>query len=871
MPPQIIGASVTPTAQPDQGLPEEPEVLESGQIRDYVSGVVIRGTPEEVEATQPFSKQLVEDYGYPVATLRTRPQFKVKRAPSDTAYSYPIDIAVFSDEHQSRNDLYIIVECKRAGTNPEEGDNRQLFNYMDFSSATLGVWTDGTVRQFWRKVVGKDRIEYEQIPNLPRYGESVDEIGKYRRRNLTAPRNLNTTFRALRNHLAGNAVGTTRDEVLATQLINIVFCKIYDERFTAPDDLVTFRHQVGEQPSIVGGRIRGLFRKVKAKYPDVFDDQDAIVIDDSAIAYVVGELQPYALTEAQRDAVGEAFEVFIGATLKGGQGQFFTPRNVVKLMVEIIDPSPADLVIDPACGAGGFLVEALRHKWAALDGQATTFGWTESALAEERQSTAMKTIFGIEKDSFLAKVAKAYMAIMGDGKGGIYCEDSLETPMNWAAETQRQVTLGRFDVVLANPPFGKDIKVTGEGKLEQYDLGRKWATRGGRKVMTDSILKEQNPQILFVERIIQLAKDGGVVGLILPETYFHAPNPVHVRHFMTQHNVMALIDLPHNTFRPFNNAKCVAIIFEKNRPQQENITMVVAEQMGHDHRGMPIYRYDTDTHEVTLDLWDDLSDALADIKAKRKSEFVFEQSAEIVKAEDIFVPRYYWPRLTEDLEPPSDTQVEWRTLRELVEAGVIEVTSGHGSPPATHKGKGTYPYIRVKDIINWEIYRDPTALIPEQVFRGLVRDRPIEPMDIVYVARGSYRIGDVAIVGPEDCDVALTREIHVIRVKEDNTAGVDPFYLLYLLTTPQVARQTQGKVFLDTTLPNIGTRYLDIKLPWSTDSEERRRIAERVRAAVTSRWSSIADIRNLMSELRPAQPAQLTDEDVDTRVAADAD
>jgi type I restriction enzyme M protein len=834
--------------QPDQvelNQQDLDDVASGKKIIDFVSGRAVPATPEEVETTQPASKQLVEDYGYPKSHMRTRPQHRVKARPSGG--EYPVDIAIFHNEACRDEDLYIVFECKRSGEMPETGNDRQIFNYLRFSSASIGVWTNGDERQIFRKIVDKDQIDFEQIPNLPRMGETVDSIGKYLRRNLVAPRNLNVTFRALRNHLAGNTVGTTRDEVLATQLINLVFCKIYDEKFKPVDSLVDFRVGIGEDPEAVRRRILTVFEQVKTKYADVFDSSDSIVLDAKALSYVVGELQPFCLIEAPRDAVGEAFEVFVGSTLKGAQGQFFTPRNVIQLMVEIIKPKPADLVIDPACGPAGFLVESLRHKWLELDRQAKKFAWTPAALAEEKTSTAIKTINGIEKDSFLAKVAKAYMAIMGDGKGGIFCEDSLDKPSNWSATTKQHVLLQRFDVVLANPPFGRDIKVSGEEKLEQYDLAHKYV-KGAR---TNKLEETQNPQILFVERCIQLAKDGGVIGLILPETYFHAPSTKVVTETMTKHNVLALIDLPHNTFRPFNNAKCVSIIFQKNRPQQEKILMIAADEMGHNHQGKPIYRYDRTNHTVSDEVWDDLTVALEELRGMRQSDYTFEVDAQTVKSEEIFIPRYYWPRLIRDIQVPDPAAIEWKTLRELIAAGALEQRAGHGSPPSLFKGKGSYPYIRVKDIINWEIYRNPTSMIPKSEFDRLTAKYPLNFEDVVYVSRGSYRIGDVGIVGPDDESVALTREIHVLRVLKDNHSGLSPYYLLYLLSSSAVAQQTKARVFLDTTMPNISDRYLDIKLPWDIDSVRRAEISKRVESALKDKWSAMANVRKLLSEIRP--------------------
>ena len=843
---------------PSEISQQDMEDIASGKkLVDFVSGWVVQATPEEVETTQPTSMQLVEDYGYPKEHIRTRPQHRVKSRPSDSRGEFPVDIAVFKDERCRPDDLYIVVECKRSGEEPEEDDDRQIFNYMRLSSASLGVWTNGDKREFYRKLVNDDRIDFEQIPNLPRMGETVDSIGKYLRKNLVAPKHLNVTFRAIRNHLAGNTVGTTRDEMLATQLINVVFCKIYDEKFKGADSLVDFRVGIGEDPEAVRSRVLGVFEQVKTKYTDVFDSSDTISLDANALAYVVGELQPFCLIEAPRDAVGEAFEVFVGSTLKGAQGQFFTPRNVIQLMVEIINPRSTDLVIDPACGPAGFLVESLRHKWIELDKQASKFAWTESALAEEKTSTAIKTINGIEKDSFLAKVAKAYMAIMGDGKGGIFCEDSLDIPGSWSPTTQQHVMLNRFDVVLANPPFGKDIRVSGKEKLEQYDLAHKYV----KGVITSKLEDSQNPQVLFVERCIQLAKDGGRIGLILPETYFHAPSTKIVTEMMTKHNVIALIDLPHNTFRPFNNAKCVAIIFQKNRPQQEKIKMIAAEEMGHNHQGKPMFRYDRVSHTVSDDPWDDLAVAMDELRGLRDPEYTFDVDAKHVKDEGIFIPRYYWPRLINDIHVNNPEEVEWKTLRDLIKEGAVLQRAGHGSPPAQFKGKGSFPYIRVKDIINWEIYRDPTAMIPRSEFERLAKKYPLEFEDVVYVARGSYRIGDVAIVGPDDENVALTREIQILRVVKNNRAGLTPYYLLYLMSSEAVAQQTKARVFLDTTLPNIAERYLDIKLPWAKDEAARADVATRVEAALRDKWTAMANIRMLLAEIRPAPDLELEVDD----------
>src|SRR4030095_12479840 len=153
------------------------------------------------------------------------------------------------------------------------------------------------------------------------------------------------------------------------------------------------------------------------------------------------------------------------------QGHCFTPRTSVKRMDYFLDPNDEDLIIDPACGSGGFLIESLRHVWRKLDAEGEKYHWNKSNLQEEKMEVALNKIRGIDKDYFLSKVAKAYMAIMGDGKSGIFNEDSLENPENWQDKTRLKIDLGKFSVLLTNSPFGSKIPVRGEDKLKQFEFG----------------------------------------------------------------------------------------------------------------------------------------------------------------------------------------------------------------------------------------------------------------------------------------------------------------------------------------------------------------------------------------------------------------
>jgi type I restriction enzyme M protein len=244
-------------------------------------------------------------------------------------------------------------------------------------------------------------------------------------------------------------------------------------------------------------------------------------------------------------------------------------------------------------------------------------------------------------------------------------------------------------------------------------------------------------------------------------------------------NVTWMLDLPHNTFRPHNNAKCVVIVLEKNCPQQEKINMAVAEEIGHDHQGKEIYRWDFKKKEVDKSkLWDDIPLIIDELENKF-SKYCFKVKSKSALSKNILVPRYYWQNKIKEIEDIAKSQnLELVSIKELMRKGIITSFDGHGSPPAKYKGKGEVPYIRVKDIVNWEVYKDPTSKITTEIYlekKG--RNKDLEATDVVYVRRGSYRIGSVAMVSPFDTEALYTREILVLRTTtEENEYGLNPYY-----------------------------------------------------------------------------------------------
>jgi len=807
-------------------------------IIDYISGEEVKATPEEVQAVQVFSKQLIEDYGYPKKNIQTRPQYRVKQRPSG-GKDFPVDIAVFTNENHIFDNEYIIVECKKK--NRKDGKT-QLQDYLRFSKAFLGLWFNGEERLFLRKTEKAGRIEFEEIPNIPQYGQRVEDIGKFRRKDLRPTHNLKATFKAIRNHLAANTIGATRDEVLAQQLINLIFCKIYDERFTEPNDIVTFRAGVEEAPTEVKERILDLFEKVKRKYKEVLDENDNINLDANSVSYVVGELQNYCLIEAERDIIADAFETFIGHALKGGQGQFFTPRNVVKMMVDILDPDDEDLIIDPACGSGGFLIESLRHVWRKLDAEGEKYHWTKSNLQEEKMEVALNKIRGIDKDYFLSKVAKAYMAIIGDGKSGIFTEDSLENPKNWGPATRQKINLEKFSVLLTNPPFGSKIPVRGEDKLKQFELGHKWKRNKDEQWEKGKLKDKESPQILFIERCLQFLQDNGRMAIVLPEGVYGNPTDRYIFKYIFENaKVIAIISCPHETFQPSTHTKTSVLFLEKaqNYKKDYNFFMAIAEKAGHDKNGKVIYKRDKSGNFILDKNGNKIVDDDLPIITERFKEFQnngnklkdYSHLGFSFRYSDVknytLIPDYYNPDIEKELKVlETSGKYQLMSVQTLLDKKIISIRRGNEIGSHFY-GTGEIPFVRTTDIVNWEIKVDPVKCVAREVYEKYKKNQDVRVNDILFVNDGTFLIGRSAMVTELDKEIIIQSHIRKIRVIDDSF--IDPFLLFYLLNTKIVKQQVESKTFIQATLSTVGNRLNEIILPIPKENTIKRKLSEEMK------------------------------------------
>jgi len=784
----------------------------------------------------------VEDYGYPKEHIQTRPQHRVKVRPSDTKKEYPIDIAVFSGSLKMDETLHIVVECKKK--NRKDG-RTQLENYLTLSAAYLGVWFNGEERFFIRKFVKADgKINFEEIPNIPKFGQRIEDIGRFTRADLTPTHNLKAIFKSIRNHLAANTVGATRDEVLAQQLINIIFCKIYDEKYTAPDEIVKFRAGIDENPQEVEKRILDLFNEVKTNVPDVIDTEDKVTLDTKSLMFIVGELQNYSLMESERDVIADAFETFIGHALKGGQGQFFTPRNVVKMIVDILQPTENDKIIDPACGSGGFLIESLKSVWEKIDEKYTKLGWNKVDIVKKQIEVATKNFRGIDKDYFLSKVAKAYMNLIGDGTTGIYCEDSLENPKNWHSEAKTKIEMGTFDVLLTNPPFGDKIKVKGEEKLKQFELAYNWTVKNNVYVK-GKLKDEQSPQILFIEKCLQLLKDDGRMAMLLPEGTFGNPSDRYIWNYLLQHTkIEAIISTPTETFQPNTHFKTSILILKKCKPEKDySIFMGIANSCGHNKNGKEVYKINKDGSCILNENGDKIIDDEIALIASRFNFFKQE-----VKIENshlgftirysqiknwIFIPDYYDPELRQEIDNLEKSELfEVKTIDELIKENKLHVKRGNEIGSQFY-GKGDIPFIRTSDIVNWELKIDPIKCVPEEIYEQYKKQQDVKENDILFVKDGTFLIGRSAIVTKQDEKIIIQSHLLKIRVSKEST--INSFYLLYLLNTPIVQKQISKYTFIQGTISTVGERFNELRLPIHKDIKKIKEISDEVKEIIDTK------------------------------------
>src|SRR5438552_875344 len=395
-----------------------------------------------------------------------------RRTPSDWA-----DLVIYHDDERTRP--FAVIETKKDGITDTEF--LQAVEQACGNRASLGATYAGTVAGSTRRFLdcrkhGPQERRRNLVADLPaRYGKPPEyRFCKGVEGSDLEPVPRETLIAAIRKCHQTLWEGGRRSPIVAFgEFCKIIFVKIQDElKPRKRGEPYEFQTKTDELPKHLAARIRGLYRYAQEAEPEVFTEN--INIDEGVLAQVVAHIESISFSKTDLDTKGVAFEAFMDGFFKGDFGQYFTPRPLIEFAVEMTEPSRDDLILDPACGSGGFLLYALDH----IRHEANRLFPNHEHDAEEAtqhfrywHNFAKNNLYGLEINDEIARVAKMNMIINDAGHTNVLGKDALE-PISEINAKNLRFNPNRFSLVLTNPPFGSMIKLTERPYLVEFELSR---------------------------------------------------------------------------------------------------------------------------------------------------------------------------------------------------------------------------------------------------------------------------------------------------------------------------------------------------------------------------------------------------------------
>jgi len=526
----------------------------------------LKDIPEQRDVVGPLVAQLVDAGWHLEQIIFGKSEWRVPKSPSEASKrekgnsyaGFPVDIAVFDDPSNvgDPRHLVFLIECKQS---TETAGVTQLESYfVGEPHVQLGVWandaTPGAPAVFiYRKSDGRMLLKKQKVSDIPRPGEAIrPESQRITFNDLVAPTELllkKTVEDLLDKVVISDSVVTRREEQL-DHLCNLLLLKLESDKEGKSKRTEPAFFRAMESVNKTATTIKKRYEQFVELYPEVFvTDQDKTLrFSNETISACVEQLSSLKLIDLGVSTISMAFQVLRSEALKQGEGQYFTPQAVIEAGVRLMQIKWEDIILDPACGTGGFLVETL------LEMQRTH----PTMAPDELSRWAQTHIFGIEKDAIGVKLTKAIMQIAGDGSAHCVRGDSVRTH-NWTRDfphlADGKFRTGRFSIVITNPPFGQNLKVSAEdSRLSGLDIAK-----GG----TDSF-EDLEIGLIFLQRAHQLLKKGGKLGIILPETYFFSSNYGFLLEWLKNRlKPLIVANVPMEAFQGFCRAKTNFYIFEK--------------------------------------------------------------------------------------------------------------------------------------------------------------------------------------------------------------------------------------------------------------------------------------------------------------------
>jgi len=584
--------------------------------------------PEE-EVRQKYICRLINSYGYDVEQMAQEIQVSNSSRGQGRAMA---DIVVWKSKEDKlkENSPVIVVECKAEHITIREEDYFQGYNYASWAGADFFVTTNLKETKIFRVVKGKIPKRLEEIIDIPKASivnnsKKIDELLKQTKA-FTRDEFSKLLFKC-HNIIRNN--DKLSPEAAFDEISKILFIKIRYERSNDKTQLFSLEEFKKDRESYEKYKSKDapefyqfLFEQTKEEFKDddLFSEHEKIRIKQGSFEAIVKELEKYNLSITSDDVKGIAFEQFLGRTFRGELGQFFTPRTVVDFMNDVLDPQEGEIVCDPCCGSGGFLIksfeyiraqieediqkqkEAIKEQYydeayeklsdkekAKVDEKVNElFAKLNAELDKDNKNSRLRKlsyecIFGTDANPRMSRTAKMNMIMHGDGHGGVHHNDGLLN-VNGIFEN-------RFDVILTNPPFGsrieKSLKITEEDKFTDKKRIEKYIDRYGeeyKKALAQvndnvgkSILSLYDTgkmsgltEVLFIERCLKLLKPSGRMGIVLPEGVLNNSNLQKVRDYVESKAKIALItSIPQDVFIASGATVKPSLLFFKKFSEEE--------------------------------------------------------------------------------------------------------------------------------------------------------------------------------------------------------------------------------------------------------------------------------------------------------------
>lgn len=561
--------------------------------------------------------------------------------------------------------------------------------------------------------------------------------------------------------------------------------------------------------------------KCREKYADVITS-GLNISQPATYKYLVTELSKVSFTDSGLDTKGAAFEYFVRATLKGKKlGQYFTPRQLVELMLEIVGRQfiagstlvgePVK-VIDPACGTGGFLVFLMKDAIAQIDRKLEHREISVAAAKKAKQIIKKDTFFGIDANSGVASSAKMNMIVSGDGSTNIRHANSLakSAPL-WSLEE------ASYDLVISNPPFG-----TSESDLPADELA-------------DYPVRTTKGQLLCLQKMILATKPGGFTCTVIDDGALNTDSAAPLRSWLMQNvRLKGLMSLPSETFKPNKiTVKSSVLFMERLDPSKDDyeeeytVPFVRLDSLGFGPSGELIRSFNFEAlknevsnlfHQTTID------------ESEGESWKLFPVSSHsIISDSKTRLDLKYWdPEVVSQIKAMLDKNgatidslnLMKETARGKSPVAALYVDKQDGYAMVVKAGSSVTSFGAVIDSGDW---------VEKTVYDDMPDRAKIQKNDVLLSSTGDGTLGKAAVY---ESDVPAVADGHITIIRVDPSI-INPMYLADYL------REGFGRV--QTNRLFTGSTGL-IELP-----------PEAVKRIVVPSYMSVADQKNASAKLRAAE------------------